>query len=90
VQTEVSFDEGFLCKVVRKISGAAQHAPQETAHQRLVPAHEFAECLAVVSAQDPRDQHRIGFHRRDRSARRVALADRGQYAGGTVDRPLRP
>ena len=32
---------------------AAQHPPQETAHQRLVPPHEFAECRAIVLVEEP-------------------------------------
>lgn len=49
----------FLCKIVGQSEVCAGKLPQQTAHARLMPPHEFAEGVLIVIGKNPRNEVRI-------------------------------
>ena len=55
----VSPEKSFLCEVICQSDVCAGELPQQTAHARLMPPHEFAEGVLIVSGKNSRNEGRI-------------------------------
>jgi hypothetical protein len=59
----VSPEKSFLGKIVCESDVRAGELPQQTAHTRLMPPHEFAEGVLIVIGKNSRNEVRISeFH----------------------------
>src|SRR5580765_1958971 len=52
-------EKSFLCEVICQSDVCAGELPQQTAHARLMPPHEFAEGVLIVIGKNSRNQVRI-------------------------------
>jgi len=55
----VSPEKSFLCEVICQSNVCTGKLPQQTAHARLMPAHEFAEGVLIVIGKNSRNEVRI-------------------------------
>ncbi len=67
--------ESVLGEVIRQRDIGAGKLAQETPHTRLMPPHQFAECVLIVIDKDSRDEVSIGqlHSRRLRYRRHIVL-----------------
>ena len=67
--------ESVLGEVIRERDIGARKLAQETSHTRLMPPHQFAECVLIVIDKDSRDEVAIGqlHSRRLRYRRHIVL-----------------
>jgi hypothetical protein len=49
-------EKSFLCEVIGQRDVCASELPQQTAHARLMPPHEFAEGVLIVLGKNSRNQ----------------------------------